>query len=146
MTFLIRTKENRIFGPFPKEEVVARIERGELRELDEVCPANGYWIYLHERGESMEMLGIELAHTIESGGEEITETETETATATVTSNGSAPVPVVASAATHPAGPATPDRTELGRPETVGTLRFVLWGFLLLIVFILYRVFQLAQDP
>ena len=58
--FLLRTKENRITGPFGKEELAARVAHGDLRELDEVCPAGGYWIYLHERVESKKILGVEL--------------------------------------------------------------------------------------
>src|SRR5690606_6968718 len=76
--------ENRITGPFAKEEVAARVANGELRELDEVCEAGGYWIYLHERAESLKILGVELPRTKrkEDIHEEETETETETVTAT----------------------------------------------------------------
>lgn len=81
MSFLIRTKENRISGPFPKEVILARMQSGELREMDEVCPSDGYWIYLHERDESMRMLGVALARS-EEFHEESTETDTETVTAT----------------------------------------------------------------
>ncbi len=161
MDFLIRTKENRISGPFPKEEILARISRGELREQDEVCPANGYWIFLHERAESRAMLGVELPRTVDSESEENTETETETATATATATDLKKVASVTvtgpretregyalpvSAADKTAEiPANGSPLPRGQPETVGAIRFVLWAFVMVIVFILYRVFQLAQD-
>ena len=156
MEFMIRTKENRISGPYPKEEILARISRGELREQDEVCPANGYWIFLHERAESRAMLGVELPRTAESESEENTETETETATATATDHMKIAPPATRETREGVSIPLSPlDKTaeipasgsasSSRKPETVGTIRFVLWAFVMIIVFILYRVFQLAQD-
>lgn len=160
MTFLIRTKENRISGPFPKEVILERMQSGELREMDEVCPSNGYWIYLHERDESMRMLGVALARTDEFH-EESTETDTETVTVTATA------PTTAPYAAHSAkdmireardtvnanraaidsradSPSAPSVATSNRPEAIRALKFLLLFFVLVIVFILLRVFEVAN--
>ncbi len=165
MNFLIRTKENRISGPFPKEVILERMQSGELREMDEVCPASGYWIYLHERDESIRMLGVALART-EDFHEESTETDTETVTATQPTNapylahsakdmmreardavnanavGMAPE---STAKDYPNDVAPVSAVSFrNRPETIRTFKLLLFIFLLLIVFILLRVFQVAS--
>lgn len=80
--WLIRTSTNQISGPFPKAEIISRIQKGELGPEDEVCLANHYWIYLDERDEVLRQLGIELPRKPgrQQDDEEITETETETLT------------------------------------------------------------------
>ncbi|MBS1962458.1 MAG: hypothetical protein JST04_09595 [Bdellovibrionales bacterium] len=160
MNYLIRTKENRISGPFPKETIVARMQSGELREMDEVCPATGYWIYLHERDESIKMLGVALARSDEFH-EESTETDTETVTAT------APVTApyaaanakemihaaresVAASTTHlpeaskQSATVVPAVSSSNRPERMRALKLLLWAFVGLIIFIVIQIFQLAN--
>jgi hypothetical protein len=161
MTFLIRTKENRISGPFPKEVILSRMQSGELREMDEVCPSNGYWIYLHERDESIRMLGVALART-EDFHEESTETDTETVTATAPMN----APYAANNAkdmmreardtvnANAAGMEERDAARssmstapvptTNRPEVIRTLKFVIWVFVFLIGLILLRIYQVAN--
>jgi hypothetical protein len=153
MMFLIRTKENRISGPFPKEVILERMQSGELREMDEVCPASGYWIYLHERDESMKLLGVALAHT-EDFHEESTETDTETVTATAPLAFPTAAPYAASGAkegmreataTPIDPPAAPPPAPTGnRPEAIRALKFVLWVFGILIALILLRIYQVAN--
>jgi hypothetical protein len=166
MNFLIRTKENRISGPFPKEVILARMQSGELREMDEVCPSSGYWIYLHERDESLRMLGVALART-EDFHEENTETDTETVTATQptsapfaahtakdmmreardavnsSSQGNTNADSVANKSEH--SPVPPTEGFMGnRPEAIKAIKFVLLVFGFLIAFILLRIYQLAN--
>ena len=161
MNFLIRTKENRISGPFPKEVILERMHSGELREMDEVCPASGYWIYLHEREESVRMLGAALART-EDFHEESTETETETVTATQPTsapyaagsvqamkreardavNANAAGMIAENAGRDP-GPAAPIASS-NRPELIRMLKFVLWVFAFVIGLILLRIYQVAN--
>ena len=47
--WLIRTKNNKILGPLPKEKVVELYNAGDLKELDEVCSGNGYWFWIKEK-------------------------------------------------------------------------------------------------
>jgi hypothetical protein len=74
--WLIRTSENKIAGPYTKEQVCRLISEGKLTVLDEVCPANGYWIYLNEKQEVLKYLGVEIQGEAPANDEEITETET----------------------------------------------------------------------
>jgi hypothetical protein len=158
-SFLVRTKENRISGPFPKEQVVSMVESGKLRELDEVCEANGYWIYLHEREESRNLLGVELPRRAskEDASEEKTETETETVTATANAaaaamkdspaGGSVHVPIRPAAMT--AKPERSPKRELNpmtrrRAETMGVLKYVLVAFAAIIAWVIGRIFQLTH--
>ncbi|MBS1958873.1 MAG: hypothetical protein JST80_05305 [Bdellovibrionales bacterium] len=55
--WLIRTKDLYISRPVSREELVKKIEKGDLNPLDEVCPANGYWFGLHEAEEVRRHLG-----------------------------------------------------------------------------------------
>jgi len=132
---MIRTKENVLSGPFPKEEIVQRVLNGQLREADEVCAGDGYWIYLHERLESRALLGIDLPRT-EEFHEEATETGTETATVTVTK------PSVEDKS-ESAGVPTP-LSENGRTESIRAVKLVVWGILIIVSFILFQVFRITQ--
>lgn len=148
MRYLIRTKENRISGPFTKEVILERMKSGELREMDEVCPADGYWIYLHERDESMKMLGVALARS-EKFHEEATETDTETVTATQPV--AAPCAAGGQAAPAPATPSSaretakiPPAPESNRPEIIRMIKFVLWILAFVIGLIALRIYQVAH--
>jgi hypothetical protein len=148
MRFLVRTKENRITGPFEREELAERVMKGDLRELDEICEANGYWIYLHERAESKRLLGVELPRKKSKDDlhEEQTETETETVTATApmvkdlpAGGGSVHLPRVVPAPAVAAPPAP------RRPETLGLFKYFLLAIAGIIAFVLFRVFEIAKD-
>lgn len=76
--WLIRTAENRILGPYTRNEVCQFIEQGRLQLNDEVCNANQYWFYLHEHEEIRHQLGIELPKELYPAAEESTQTETDT--------------------------------------------------------------------
>jgi cobalamin biosynthesis Mg chelatase CobN len=58
--WLVRTAQNQIQGPFSKEQLCQKILDGQVSFQDEVCPANGYWFYLHERQYVQEHLGVEV--------------------------------------------------------------------------------------
>lgn len=138
MNFLVRTKDNRITGPFSKEIVVERVRAGKLNEMDEVCPATGYWIFLHEREESMKMLGVSLPRS-EDFHDESTETDTETATAT------APLDVSRKAPQSPKNSDPPlDPASTYQPERVRVWLIVLWVIAIVIGFILFRVYEVAR--
>lgn len=77
--WLVRTHQNLIAGPYARQELIDLIQEGRLSEQDEVCEENHYWIYLYERDELLNQLGIEFPHTrSRPDDEEVTETETET--------------------------------------------------------------------
>ncbi len=46
--WLIRTKNNHILGPVSKEKIAELIENGSLKDEDEICSSNGYWIFIRE--------------------------------------------------------------------------------------------------
>jgi hypothetical protein len=71
--WLIRTADNWIAGPYPKEQVRKMVLEGKLGLQDEVCPANSYWLFLHEYAEIQKALGIQIPKV--RSGEEITETQ-----------------------------------------------------------------------
>jgi hypothetical protein len=76
--WLVRTAQNLIAGPYTQAQIIQLIRDGQLSLQDEICPANGYWIFLHERDEVKRALAIELPRSMAPGGEEeITETQTE---------------------------------------------------------------------
>jgi hypothetical protein len=84
--WLIRTEKNWIKGPYSKEQVCKMITDGTLGVQDEVCPANGYWILLHERKEIFEHLGVEVPRA--AGVEdEVTESDIDTTLEESTVNG-----------------------------------------------------------
>jgi hypothetical protein len=73
--WLLRTSKNRVSGPFPKEEICQMILQGKLTHQDEICMANGYWIYIHEYDEVRKYLGIDVPRVADPGDDEITGTE-----------------------------------------------------------------------
>ncbi|MCY4644692.1 MAG: hypothetical protein OXB88_08755 [Bacteriovoracales bacterium] len=47
--WLIRTKDNEIVGPLPKEKVLALYKDKTISDNDEICMANSHWFYIHEK-------------------------------------------------------------------------------------------------
>ncbi len=86
--WLIRTVQNRIAGPFTKDQVVKLVLDHKLGLQDEICPANGYWVYLYERDEVIKYLGVE--YPVSKDGEhkeDVTETEIVTSSDDTTDPG-----------------------------------------------------------
>lgn len=81
--WMVRTSQQLLAGPYTKEQVCQLIREGQLGQQDEVCHANRYWIFLHEREEVLEQLGIEPPQK-DVATDEDTQTETVTSTATDT--------------------------------------------------------------
>lgn len=77
--WLVRTSQNIIAGPYTKEQVLHLVRDGQLGTQDEVCPANGYWFFLHETEEVTRQLGISVPRAL-GDDEEVTETQTQTDT------------------------------------------------------------------
>jgi len=75
--WLIRTRNNKIYGPLPQAALTQKILAGELHARDEVCQMNGYWISLFEESEIQAQLGITPPQeSSDEGTEEITQTDT----------------------------------------------------------------------
>jgi hypothetical protein len=74
--WLVRTALNWVAGPYSKEQVRQMILERKLTLQDEVCPANGYWIFLHERDEVKAQLGVDVPRPLGEPGEDVTETQT----------------------------------------------------------------------
>ncbi len=71
--WLVRTAENLIAGPYTSQQVREFIAEEKINRHDEICPANGYWIYLHEGDELWDQLNIRLPR----GGDDAEITQTE---------------------------------------------------------------------
>jgi hypothetical protein len=74
--WLVRTADNWIAGPYPVDQICQMIQEGKLTLQDEICLANQYWVYLHEREEVKQFLGIEVPKAHRGVDDEVTETET----------------------------------------------------------------------
>lgn len=85
--WLVRTTENQILGPYSRDQVCKLITEGELTLDDEVCGANHYWFYLHERDEVAGQLGIEVPQSMY---ELATEEPTESLTVEITEESTDP--------------------------------------------------------
>lgn len=48
--WLIRTKQNQIIGPLEREKVLEFLEKGDLKDDDELATGNGHWFYIKETG------------------------------------------------------------------------------------------------
>jgi len=47
-SWLIRTSENKIFGPVSSAKILDLISRGSLKKGDEISAGNGYWLFVKE--------------------------------------------------------------------------------------------------
>jgi hypothetical protein len=47
--WMIRTKNNHILGPVTREKIRDLIENGSIKQDDEICSGNGYWIFVREQ-------------------------------------------------------------------------------------------------
>jgi hypothetical protein len=75
--WLVRTSKNWIAGPYPRSQLCEMIQNGHLTLHDEVCAANGYWIYLHESEEVKKLIGIDVPLPRGDSNEEVTETQAD---------------------------------------------------------------------
>ena len=55
--WMVRSASNFLSGPFSSEEIVKKMDQGELQLEDEVCPAGGYWFSMFEDREVMKFFG-----------------------------------------------------------------------------------------
>ncbi len=47
--WLIRTSDKEILGPYSKDHVIDLLNKGNIKQCDEVCSGNGFWFYLREK-------------------------------------------------------------------------------------------------
>lgn len=65
--WMVRSPQHQITGLFSKDDLITKIKAGEFSQDYEICPGNGYWIYLSETKELESLLGIALpAHLLAS--------------------------------------------------------------------------------
>jgi len=74
--WLIRTFDHIIVGPISKEHLKNLIQKGELAPEDEICPGNGFWVYLNDADEIKNIFDVTLPDT-DDHTDEISATETE---------------------------------------------------------------------
>jgi hypothetical protein len=75
-SWMIRTAENILSGPFTKDQVIQLIQEGKLDLTDEVCGSGHYWVFLHEEAEIKTQLGVDLPQSF-FDAEESTQTESD---------------------------------------------------------------------
>ena len=132
--WLIRTAQNQIIGPLSRAELCTRIQSGKLNLQDEICPANGYWIFLHEHSEVLRLLGLTMKPGVDH--DEVTQTQTQTETQTETAT------IIPSARE---GGQTPQFEVRGHSlETVSIWRAVAWVLGFGVLASMYFVFRLTQ--
>ena len=160
--WLARNASNFISGPYTRQEVIALIESRKLGLDDEVCPGNGYWIFLHEHQELQKQLGVTVPRydRKKDAEEEVTETQTEVLTESARAKGEQPhgprvIPVVPvdGATVHPEGPVVRPYVPSPRPvvsvmngdqtiERPMIYRALVWVLLLVLVAGVYAVLKL----
>jgi hypothetical protein len=69
--WLIRTSDHFILGPLLRDKLIELIESGRLKDDDEICRGNGFWLFLREK----ELLKKYLYDNIPSGFNPINEAE-----------------------------------------------------------------------
>lgn len=74
---MVRTAENYLAGPYTRDQIRQLVREVQLGLQDEVCQANHYWFFLHERDEVVRQLGNDVVSWLGESGEEITLTQTE---------------------------------------------------------------------
>lgn len=171
--FLSRTQNNQIEGPFNQEEVRRRLEQGVLSTNDEISASAGYWFSLHEREEVLRWLGRPLKE-LGDESDDATATMTVTKTLSMDGgimeeslmeDGHHDTTPIAAKAAAPIASVTPPKhapraTLAATPKansvpvqvsaenyTVEAPSYWKWLvliFLVLLIFILYRVFGLPQ--
>jgi hypothetical protein len=151
--WLIRTSENWIAGPYSKEQVCQMILDGKLSLQDEVCVADGFWIYIHEREEVKQLLGIDVPKSkLASDDEEVTQTQSNLEEDDITDPD-----VTQVRTTRPVSPSIPPSVPLrresrsnpqieikGQVEKASFWRGIAWVFVLgsgVLIFVLTRVFS-----
>jgi len=156
--FLVRTKQNQIWGPIAKELLAERVVKGELDFQDEICAGGQYWIFLHETEEVRRALGVvpPARKKTKNPDDDDTETDTQTDTALVEGtptqplqNHVSPAPGHASSTGHDARPADApipyyEETHY-RLEQPGILKVLAFTIFLVIAYIIYRIFWMTSS-
>lgn len=155
--FLVRTKQNQIWGPIAKELLVERVARGELDSQDEICRSGEYWIFMHETEEVVRVLGIvpPAKKKQKTAEDEDTETDTQTDTVPVES-GTPTAPVLNQqanvvSAQHPTstndanpGPVPYYEETHYRLEQPGLFKLIVTGLIVAIAYVIYQVYAMTQ--
>jgi hypothetical protein len=135
--WLVRTAQNRLIGPISEEQLKSRILAGEFRLEDEICRANDYWIFLHERDEVQSRLGIQVPSKRARVDDE-TETGTQTLTDTSTPRKPLAQQVAAATPQAPRTPVSPGHPPLPEENRSPVLALLLTlGGLGLVIFIVF---------
>ena len=153
--FLVRTRQNQIWGPIAKELLAERVAKGELDFQDEICLGGQYWIFLHETEEVRRALGVvpPAKKKTKNADDDDTETDTQTDTALVEGTPTQPLQNHVSPAAHsshapekrPADAPIPYYEETHyRLEQPGIFKVLAFTIFLVIAFIVYRIFWMTN--
>jgi hypothetical protein len=138
--FLVRTKQNQIWGPFTKERLAEKVLKGEFEQQDEICLSGEYWVFLHEKEEIKKFLGVYPpdGKRTRSSEDEVTETETETV---IPEHTQTPIQSYSGEAPPKTDPAVPYYEDSGyHLEQPVLFKVLLWLLVICVGLILYRIF------
>ena len=112
--WMVRKLDMRIFRPIPQDELVKKIEAGDIASNDELCPGTGYWFMLSEVDEVRKHLGdVRLTSLQKKDNGEDTSSTDEPCRATTTT-------AAATTSTAPATTAAPQPTTTVPPVVTTT--------------------------
>lgn len=153
--FLVRTKQNQIWGPIAKELLVERVSRGELDSQDEICRSGEYWIFMHETEEVVRVLGVIPPAKKKQKTSEDEDTETDTQTDTVPVESGTPtapvvnqqanvVPAQQGSTAEKAGQVPYYEETHYRLEQPGLFKLIVAVLLMAIAYVVYQVYTMTQ--
>ncbi len=144
-SWLVRTAQNQLSGPYARDEIIELISEGALGLQDEICRANHYWIYLHEHEELKEQLGIVMPVAVPID-DEATETDTEvTRTNVIDSQTQAAAHSAARATVRPSGPLQPPAyVVIGKIERISFWKAITWVLLFAVGVLIAIVLSLLR--
>jgi len=140
-SWLVRTHQNVITGPFVKQDVAKLILSGKLALNDEVCSSGGYWIYLSEREEIAKYLGVQVPFDAIQK-EETTETAAIKEALTREIERPFSSSVMASESMRSVPPPLPEHYRV--TEKPAIYRMLTWLMLGGAAYLVYRVFQILS--
>ncbi len=147
-SWLVRTSDNVILGPFTKESICALVRERKINALDEVCHANHFWFFLHEDSEVKQQLGISVPvfnPKKPRPDEESTQTDTSPGDDQDTDRFASPdeFPRARRAKVVPVAGSAPVRRQMPVPvEVTSFWRGIIWALAVLVIVLLYTVFRI----
>jgi hypothetical protein len=142
-SWLIRTYEHHLTGPFSHEQMVEKLLNGDLDPGDETCHSGDHWIRLIEGEKIVQAFGIPARFQRNGSQDEPTETQSTTPSheTTLSSIDSAPAP---EKGYHPAfnegtGTGEDAFSKMSQRPNLSLLAILILAFLLIGIFLLQKI-------